>query len=113
MTFAVTERGTREKVKRASKTEKQIAAIRQGDIAREQRTVKRRGCTEERPYKALPAALEQTPKPKPLRKDADALDLEVHALEIENRRRVECGLPTLSYGQARLKGVFSKPKEKR
>lgn len=61
----------------------------------------------------LPAALEPTPKLKPLRKDADALDLDIHALEIENRRRMERGLPTLSYGQARLKGVFAKQKEKK
>lgn len=98
-------------MKRASKTEKRIAAQRQDDIAREKRAKKKRGYTEEKLNKALPSvpdAPKPRDKPGPLRKDADALDRDVHVLELENYRRREHGLPPLSYGQARAAGILSK-----
>lgn len=98
-------------MKRASKTEKRIASQRQDDIAREKRAKKKRGYTEEKLNKALPS-VPDAPKPKDkpslLRKDADALDRDVHTLELENYRRRECGLPPMSYGQARATGILSK-----
>lgn len=101
-------------MKRASKTEKRIAAQRQDDIAREKRA-KKRGYTEERLNKALPSvpdAPKPRDKPGPLRKGADALDRDVHTLELENYRRRERGLPPLSYGQARLAGVMTAKSDK-
>lgn len=97
-------------MKRTSKTEKRIAAQRQDDIAREQRTEKKRSYTEERLPKVLPTVQdgsESNGKPGPLRKDADALDRAVHELELENYRRRECGMPPMSYGQAQVAGMLS------
>lgn len=102
-------------MKRASKTEKKIAVQRQDDIARQQRTAKRRGYTEARLNRTvLPAAAPEDRRdkpPGPLKKGADALDRDVHTLALENYERRRRGQPALSYGQARIRGLLDTPWE--
>jgi hypothetical protein len=99
-------------MKRTSKTEKQIADQRLEENERARRTARKRTYTEEElgPTKsAADHTYKWEKEPKPLRTDADPLDVAVHQLEIENFARRKCGKAPLSYGQWSMqRGGWSK-----